>query len=327
MKLNPTIPESKHLTLERLSKGIYACIHKPGGGAYSNAGIIDLGDRTLLVDAFDTMAAGLDLRQTAEALFNRPVDTIVLTHPHSDHWVGASAFEDSTVLLASKTTRQVSHDWGEEIVEGNKDPAAWQEWLEEIELQAQTEKDERVLLGLKKTITRTRYAIAEMAEFQPRYADRTYKDTFRFRGDERSVELRSLGRGHSEDDAVLLLPQDRIAFIGDVGFFDTQPFLGYCDLGGLREQMRFFQESDYEILVPGHGPVGNKYDLTLQHEYLDIMENLVGDVAQRGGSLQEALQITLPDPFDKWLMGGMARFEANVRYLFAHFDGEVLEEE
>jgi len=31
----------------------------------------------------------------------------------------------------------------------------------------------------------------------------------------------------------------------------------------------------------------------------------------------------LPEPFDKWLMGGMARFEVNVRYLFGHLGGEV----
>jgi glyoxylase-like metal-dependent hydrolase (beta-lactamase superfamily II) len=39
---------------------------------------------------FRTLVAGRDLRQTAEALFERPVETIVLTHPHSDHWMGAS---------------------------------------------------------------------------------------------------------------------------------------------------------------------------------------------------------------------------------------------
>jgi hypothetical protein len=37
------------------------------------------------------------------------------------------------------------------------------------------------------------------------------------------------------------------------------------------------------------------------------------------------MQIILPEPFDKWLMGGMARFEVNVRHLFARFGGEVPE--
>jgi cyclase len=221
--------ESRHFTLEPLTDGVYACIHKPGGAAYSNAGIIDLGDRTLVVDAFDTLLAGRDLRQAAEALFERPVETIVLTHAHSDHWIGASVFDASTTLLASKTVRQVSVEWGEELMEEFQNPAEWEEMLKEEEEQLQTEQDERMRVSLERSITRTRYVMAEMAEFQPRYADQTFEDDVTFQGSKRNAELRSLGRGHSEDDAVLFLPQDSIAFIGDIGFFDDQPFFGFCD--------------------------------------------------------------------------------------------------
>lgn len=318
--------ESKHFTLKRLTRGVYACIHKEGGGAYSNAGIIDLGGHTLLVDAFDTLAAGLDLRQTAEALFERPVETIVLTHAHSDHWIGASAFDASTTLLASHPTRQVCLEWGARMVEEFQDPGEWDKYLHEMQEQLRTEKDESVRAGLKNSITRTRYTMAEMAEFQPRYADQTFEDTLTFQGSARNAELRSFGRGHSEDDAVLLLPQDGIAFIGDIGFFDTQPFLGHCDIDLHRQQLDFFLDSEYQILVPGHGPLGDKENITLQLRYLDVLEELVGKVAQRGGSFEEAKQIKLPEPFDKWLVGGMARFEINVRKVFTHFGGEAPEE-
>lgn len=324
---NDNLLESKHFTLKPLTNGVYACIHKPGGAAYSNAGIIDLGDRTLLVDAFDTLVAGRDLRHIAEGLFKRPVDTIILTHAHSDHWIGASVFDASTTLLASKTVRQVCLDWGAEKMEEFQDATGWEEWLKEAEEQLRTEQDERVRVGLENSITHTRYVMAEMAEFQPRYADQTFEDTVTFQGSKRNTELRSLGRGHSEDDAVLLLPQDRMAFIGDIGFFDTQPFLGFCDIDLYREQLLFFQDSDFKVLVPGHGPVGGKDDIALQLKYFDVMEDLVGKVAQRGGSFEEAMQITLPEPFDQWLIGGMERFKVNVRYLFARFGGEVPEEE
>jgi len=328
-KLMPeeNLPVSKHFTLKPLTSGVYACIHKPGGAAYSNAGIIDLGDRTLLVDAFDTMLAGRDLRQTAEGLFERPVETIILTHAHSDHWVGASIFEANTTLLASKTIRQVCLEWGAEMMEDIQNPTEWEEWLKDAEEQLQIEQDERVRVGLENSITHIRYVMAEMAEFQPRYADQTFEDTVTFQGSTRNAELRSLGRGYSEDDTVFLLPQDNIAFIGDVGFFDTQSFFGFCDIDLYREQLLIFQDSDFEVLVPGHGPVGGKDDVALQLKYFDVMEDLVGEVAQRGGSFEEAMQITLPEPFDKWLVGGMERFEVNVRYLFARFGGEVPEDE
>jgi hypothetical protein len=61
----------------------------------------------------------------------------------------------------------------------------------------------------------------------------------------------------------------------------------------------------------------------LQLEYIDTLEKLAGEVVQRGGSLDEALQITLPAPFDAWLAGGMERFEINVRSLFTHCGGQL----
>ena len=318
------VPESKHFTLEHLTDSVYACVHKQGGGAYSNAGIISLGNRTILVDAFDTVAAGRDLRQTAEVLFDRPVDTIVLTHPHSDHWIGASAFDETTVLLSHEKTRKVCLKWGKSLMKDFQNPAEWEEWLAELEKQLKTEQDEQARLGLENAVARARYTMADMTEFQPRYADQTLKDSISFDGSLRKVEFRSLGRGHSENDAVLLLPQDGIAFIGDIGFFATQPFFGFCDVDLYREQALSFKDSDFQVLVPGHGPVGESKDIVLQLQYFDVMEELVGRVVQRGGSFEEAMQISLPEPFDKWQAGGKGRFEVNVRYLFTHFGGEIL---
>ena len=321
------LPESTHFSLEKLTDGVYACIHKPGGAAYANAGIIDLGDRTLLVDAFDTMAAGRELRATAETLFNRPVDTIFLTHPHSDHWIGASAFDPATTLLSSEITRKVCIEWGKRIMEDFQDTDGWAAWLKEMEDQLQNEKDESSREGLYNSILRARYTMAEMDEFQPRYADQTFEEEILFEGSQRTALLRSYGPGHSEDDAVILLREDNIAFIGDIGFFDTQPFLGFCNIDHYRAQLDFFHASGYHVFVPGHGPVGfDKAYIGLQIEYLNILEELVRNAVQHRETFEQALQIKLPKRFDRWLYGGMGRFEANVRYLFTHLGGEIPEQ-
>jgi glyoxylase-like metal-dependent hydrolase (beta-lactamase superfamily II) len=318
-----SLPLSPHFSLEPLADGVYACIHKPGGAAYSNAGIIDLGDRTLMVDACDTLVAGRDLRQTAETLFDRPADAILLTHAHSDHWIGASAFDPTTVLLCSQVTRQICLQWGAELLEARQDTAAWQQLLQETEQRLLTETDPRQRASLENSILRTRHALAEIDQFQPRYADQTFEGALTFYGSQRTAELRSFGPGHSADDAALLLPEVGIAFIGDIGFFNTQPFLGYCDLDKHRQQLTYFQHAGFPILVPGHGPVGGLPDIAFQLGYLDILEDQVGQVVQRHGSLQEALQISLPEPYDRWLFGGLVRFEVNVRYIFSRLGGEL----
>ena len=318
------LEKSKHFTLEKISEGVYACLHQPGGAAYSNAGIIDLGDRTVVVDAFDTMAAGRDLRNTAETLFDRPVDTLVLTHPHSDHWVGASAFEPSTTMIASKITRKVCLEWGDGMMEDFQHPEEWEEWVNEMQEQLNTEHDESKRISLEGSILRARHTMDEMAEFRPRYADQTFEDSLLIKGSKRTAHLRSYGRGHSEDDAVLMLPEDQIAFIGDIGFFDTQPFLGFCEFDHYRDQLISFQTSDLKILIPGHGLVAYRKEyLNLQIQYMDLMADLVAEVVRSGGTFEEAKEITLPAPFDRWLVGGMGRFETNIRYLFTRFGGEV----
>jgi hypothetical protein len=38
--------------IKKLADGVYAAIHKPGGRAVCNAGIVDLGKETLVIDPF-----------------------------------------------------------------------------------------------------------------------------------------------------------------------------------------------------------------------------------------------------------------------------------
>ncbi|MDD5264618.1 MAG: MBL fold metallo-hydrolase [Candidatus Bipolaricaulis sp.] len=317
------VRESKHFDLLSLTDGVYACIHKAGGAASSNAGIIDLGDRTVLVDAFNTVAAGRDLRATAEALFGRPVSTIVLTHFHDDHWIGASAFGAETLFLASEPTRAACLDEAAELAESYKNRAAWETELAKMEAQLTRETDERRRVGLVNGISRTRYTMAEMADFTPRCADAAFAGTMTFHGAKRVAEARSLGRGHSLDDVVALLPHDGVAFLGDIGFFDTQPFMAYCDIDLYRKQLAFVRDSDVSVLVPGHGVVGGKPEIEQELAYFDALEDLVGEVVEKGGSLEEAARISLPAPFDRWLFGGMNRFEMNVRYMYKHLGGQI----
>ena len=140
---NAKLMLNKHFDLHQLTDGVYAAIHKDGGAAYCNAGIVDLGDRTLVVDAFDTVLAARELRQTAESLFSRPVDTLLLTHTHNDHWKGAGAFDAETIFVANETTRQETLEWGEDLVKTAGEPAEWEAWVQELTAQLGSEEDER----------------------------------------------------------------------------------------------------------------------------------------------------------------------------------------
>ena len=108
-----------------------------------------------------------------------------------------------------------------------------------------------------------------------------------FYGSQRKVELFSTGVGHSESDISLLLPDERIAFIGDLGFFSTQPFLPYSQPEAWIKHMEMFGQTNYETYVPGHGTIGTNEDLALQRRYLDDLNDQVGAVIAAGGTREE----------------------------------------
>jgi hypothetical protein len=65
------IPESPHFTLSEVAPGVWAALAGDTGASICNTAIVDLGDRTLIFDAFQTIRAAEDLRAAAEALTGR----------------------------------------------------------------------------------------------------------------------------------------------------------------------------------------------------------------------------------------------------------------
>ena len=68
-----TLPTSSRFHLERIGEGVWAAIVERGTGAWGNAGIVALGNGTLVFDTFLTPAAARDLRAAAELLTGQPV--------------------------------------------------------------------------------------------------------------------------------------------------------------------------------------------------------------------------------------------------------------
>jgi cyclase len=85
MNARRTFPTSEHFDLKPLADGIYAAIAIEGSAARSNAGIIDLGEQTLIFDTFDSVRAAEDLRAAAEHLTGREATCVIISHAHADH--------------------------------------------------------------------------------------------------------------------------------------------------------------------------------------------------------------------------------------------------
>jgi cyclase len=310
-----TLTRSKHFEIEEVAEGVYAAIGTAGGAAYSNAGIVDLGDQTLVFDTFQTPGAAQDLKVAAEVLTGRPVGYVVISHCHADHWCGNQVFESHVPILATHATQEQmppSIGWLQEL---QADPVLLEQELQGSRERLESESDPRWRVSLELSIRRMGQLQAALPTMEFRFPNLTFEKRLAFEGTRRRADLHVVEPGHTASDAYLLLPEDRVLLMGDLGFFDCQPFMAFCNPGAWRDWLEEAEAFDVETFVPGHGPLGTKVDLVLQRRYIALVEDLVARAVQEGLPVEETMAQALPEPFGAWLQGGIARWEANVQAL------------
>ena len=217
---NDDLPQSRHFHLGRLAEGFYAAMSIDGSGSFCNAGIIDLGDRTLVFDTFLTPEAGEDLRRAAEHLTGRPVSYIVNSHYNADHIYGNQVFTEATIISTEKT-RDLIATRGVEVQEWMKANLA--EELRAGEEQLQHEQDETRRKQMELDLTTDRLLLSALPGLELRLPELTFEHKLVLHGTKRRAEVLSLGGGHTPSDAFLYLPDEHIAFLGDLLFTKKHP--------------------------------------------------------------------------------------------------------
>jgi cyclase len=315
-----TMPISDHFVVQRIAHGVYAAIAREEGAAFCNSGIVDLGDRTLVFDTFETPRAAEDLAMAVEQLTGRPANYVVNSHFHPDHWFGNQVFADRAILIATGKTREQMFDVADEIRGYQREPGRLEEILREkrAELEAATDERRRAILRLM--LTRWQYALESLSSLEFRFPSQVFDRRLAFYGTERRAELITKGGGHTSSDTYLLLPDDGVLFMGDLGFFQREPYMTHCDPPAWLAQLEEMEQSDIETFVPGHGPLGTRVDIAEQKQYMIVLQALVAHVLQTGGALGEALREPLPHPFDTWSAEGMV-VDENMRLLYQRLIG------
>jgi glyoxylase-like metal-dependent hydrolase (beta-lactamase superfamily II) len=124
----------------------------------------------------------------------------------------------------------------------------------------------------------------------------------------KTVELIYLGRSHSDNLIVMHFPEERALFAVDFIAVKRLPYMNLPDAYFPQwiDAVKKVEAMDFDILVPGHGPLGTKADVTEHRRYLQALYDAVLDAARQGQSLDEMKKsITLDEfkhlgMFDKW---------------------------
>ncbi len=281
---------SEHFRLETVGQGLVAAIHRESGAAIANAGIIDLGDSTLVFDTFISPAAAKDLRQAAEILTNRPVSYVFNSHYHNDHIRGNQEFPDAQIISTSKTLDLIKTDGMEELIWDQANaPQKYQQFQVEFKnSQDQTQREQiRFWLDYYRVLAQS---LEGLRICEPQ---RSFEDQLILSGSKRTVELLSYGGGHTGSDGFLYIPDEGVLFLSDLLFVGCHPFLADGHPENWITILEKIKLLDADVLVPGHGPVGSKEDLDLMIDYI----HMTADAARHTA---EGVTPKLPAPFDSW---------------------------
>jgi cyclase len=308
-------PTSVHFHLEPLTDGVYAAIAKEGGLARANAGIVDLGDRALVFDTFMIPQAAHELIAAAQAITGHPVTLAVNSHWHGDHVLGNQALPAACTLISTHRTRALMAERLPPRIEEQRQRGA--RLLQDLEHQFQREDDPPKRQAISEAIELQRMALGDLAGLVLRLPDLTFERRMTLHSAARTVDLLTFGTGHTEGDALLHLPGDQIAFVGDLLFNRAHPWLGDGDPEGWLRVYAEIEALDpgVEVVVPGHGAVGGPVDFAALRRYVPALRQIVEEVVRSGGSADDAAVRPVPAAFSDW--GAPQVFSANMRYLYA----------
>jgi cyclase len=311
------LPKSRFFSFERLTDGVYAAIADPGGGGFGNAAIVDLGDKTLVFDTGETPLVAEDLRAAAEGLTGRGTAYVVNSHAHPDHWFGNQVFGDDAAIIATQAAREHMLVFQQDALELKNDPSELEEMVRSDREKLPYVIDAGQNKVLRQGISRMENTLAGLPILEPKLPNLTFDGRMVLYGSERSAELHTRGAGHSSGDCFLVLPEEGIALLGDLAFFQRQPFMGDCTPDAWVAQLEDMQTWDIDVFVPGHGPVGTKADVALENDYIITLCALVTGSVKGDEPIERALDRPLPPPFDEWSIDGTP-LEPNVRFLYEH---------
>ncbi|WP_285395345.1 MBL fold metallo-hydrolase [Lysinibacillus sp. fls2-241-R2A-57] len=305
------IVETDYFTLHALCDGIFAAIAKPGQGAWSNAGIIDLGEELLVFDSLSTPSAGRELRRQAESLTGKKVKYLINSHYHGDHVFGNQEFSDTTIISTYLTEKLCNEK--NKVEDYEKEKKNMDHYLLQLKNQIDSTEDNILKASLINQYQEMSKVLDDLSQLQIVLPSLLFEEKLTISGANRTVELYCFGGGHSPSDTFMYLPKEKIAFMGDlatedlhVPIYNPEEFLTI---------LKRIKQIDINIIVPGHGRVATMTLCDTLIDYLSFMIQRAKEALQNKMSLEDFVcEFDVSKEYKEWK--GVNGIKANLTTIY-----------
>ena len=221
-------------------------------GPGGNVVVLHGSDGKVVVDSF-VQPAWTNLKQTLDSLGSPPIQTLIDTHWHFDHADNNENFRKAGAAI-------VAHE------------------------------------NTRKRLTETHTLLG--ATFKPAPPDalptRTFKDTHTLTANGEQVMLGYVPPAHTDTDIYIRFAKGNVLHLGDLFFNGMYPFIDMSTGGSINGMIRAadmnlkLAEASTRI-VPGHGPLAGREDLTKFRDMMVTVRDRVQKLKKEGRKLEEVV--------------------------------------
>ena len=288
--------ERLYKTVE-VGPGVFAFVSPETNGPIPSGNVVAVvgEDGVLVVDSgrFPTLARRIvaEIRRRTD----KPVRYLVHTHWHLDHVVGDGVFREAFPGMAFVATTFTRRKMVEKQVPYLKDIVKTDEgYIQYLGERVASGKrrdgsamPEEVRGYLRSQIADIRLELAEVAGAAIVVPDLTFERELRVHLGKREVRIAFLGKGNTEGDTVVIVPDARVVVTGDL-LVSPVPYAYGAHPGPWIETLKALTAIDAAAIVPGHGEVTRDWSYAKKvAALLEAVRAQVGEQVRQGATLEQ----------------------------------------
>lgn len=237
--------------LADLGDGCHAWLLPDGSWGWSNSGLVTGSGTSLMVDThFDLALTREMLDGVRSVTAAHPVATLVNTHSDGDHVFGNEllAARDVEIVATEAAAALMTQEAVDQLVGVKKLPGPTGDFARHI------------------------FGPFEFAGITATGPDRTFSGEESIDVGGREVRLIQVGPAHTPGDTLVLVPDARLLYAGDILFVGGTPIAWAGPIDRWIAACDRILDMDVVTILPGHGPISGKPEVSGMREYLVFVE-------------------------------------------------------